>query len=129
MERFAGHPLESKLNSVIPNEDWKVTTLPQSLAANKINEKLWEELSTSEEYVVDMANDDDLVHGRGEDNEIRIVCISDTHGKCQDMDIPDGDILVHAGDFTYFGLVSEIILFNEWLGTLPHKVTIMNNLD
>ena len=33
-----------------------------------------------------------------------------------------GDILIHAGDFTKHGLVSEIVAFNEWLTALPHKV-------
>ena len=31
---------------------------------------------------------------------LRIVCISDTHGKTKDMVLPSGDVLVHAGDFT-----------------------------
>ena len=35
-----------------------------------------------------------------------------------------GDILIHAGDFTNYGLVSEIVAFNDWLATLPHKVNI-----
>ena len=110
---------------VIPNDDWKITTLPQSLEANKNNEKLWEDLKNQEAYLIEKANDDDLIHDGGEGKEIKIVCISDTHGKCQDMDVPEGDILVHAGDFTYFGMVSEILLFNEWLGSLPHKVMII----
>lgn len=31
---------------------------------------------------------------------MKIVCISDTHGRHWPLDIPDGDILIHAGDFT-----------------------------
>jgi 3',5'-cyclic AMP phosphodiesterase CpdA len=30
--------------------------------------------------------------------------------------IPDGDIFIHAGDFTKCGLPSEVDEFNEWLG-------------
>ena len=37
---------------------------------------------------------------------------------------PLGDILIHAGDFTNYGLVSEIVAFNDWLAKLPHKVNI-----
>ena len=37
--------------------------------------------------------------------------------------------MVHAGDFTKFGLVSEVIEFNDWLGTLPHphKIVVAGN--
>ena len=37
---------------------------------------------------------------------IKIVCISDTHGRTDDEnfpEIPDGDILLHAGDITQEG--------------------------
>ena len=39
--------------------------------------------------------------------------------------IPDGDILIHAGDFSITGLVYEVKEFNDWLGTLPHKHKIV----
>ena len=42
-----------------------------------------------------------------------------------DHAIPDGDILIHAGDFSISGLVSEVKEFNDWLGTLPHKHKIV----
>jgi Icc-related predicted phosphoesterase len=52
----------------------------------------------------------------------RIVAISDTHSRHQQFkDIPDGDILIHAGDATVRGDVQEVVEFNHWLGTLPHK--------
>ena len=31
---------------------------------------------------------------------MRIVAISDTHTKERELAIPDGDVLIHAGDFT-----------------------------
>ena len=65
-------------------------------------------------------------------NNIRIVCISDTHSTVMDpLSIPDGDILIHAGDFTNFGEVRYINLFNEFLGCLPHrnKIVIAGNHD
>lgn len=58
---------------------------------------------------------------------VRIVCISDTHNKHRDLQVPDGDILIHAGDFTLFGKVEHAHDFNEWLGTLPHKHKIVVN--
>jgi Icc-related predicted phosphoesterase len=61
----------------------------------------------------------------------RIVCISDTHTHHWNLNIPDGDILVHAGDSTRIGKPEEIQDFNRWLGTLPHphKVIISGNHD
>lgn len=56
---------------------------------------------------------------------MRIVCISDTHGKHRSMKIPDGDVLIHAGDLTPRGHEKDIKDVNEWLGTLPHKHKIM----
>ncbi|GAB5365330.1 hypothetical protein AAMO2058_001048500 [Amorphochlora amoebiformis] len=58
---------------------------------------------------------------------VRIVCISDTHGRHRDVKVPDGDILIHAGDFTHFGKKRDLDNFNDWLGTLPHKVRIVVN--
>lgn len=61
----------------------------------------------------------------------RIVCISDSHSSHKDVIVPDGDILLHAGDSTYVGDISEITKFNEWLGSLPHKnkIIIAGNHD
>ena len=39
---------------------------------------------------------------------IKFVCISDTHTKHYALKIPDGDVLIHAGDFTYGGQPKEI---------------------
>ena len=63
---------------------------------------------------------------------IRIVCISDTHGQHAKLGVPDGDVLIHAGDFMAFGdTPSEIVDFNQWLGKQPHryKVVIAGNHD
>ena len=35
--------------------------------------------------------------------------------------VPDGDILIHSGDFTNYGRKEEVVKFNNWLGTLPHR--------
>lgn len=62
---------------------------------------------------------------------MRIVAVSDTHNVASHLTIPDGDVLVHAGDSTYNGKVQEIVAFNAWLGTLPHrhKIIISGNHD
>lgn len=62
---------------------------------------------------------------------MRIVCISDTHEFHRVLGgfLPDGDVLVHAGDFTMQGEPAYVREFDRWLGTLPykHKVVIPGN--
>lgn len=62
---------------------------------------------------------------------MKIVCISDTHGKHQGLEVPEGDLLIHAGDVSRRGKAKEIHKFNDWLGTLshPYKVVIAGNHD
>uniref|UniRef100_A0A7R9ZRK8 Calcineurin-like phosphoesterase domain-containing protein n=1 Tax=Craspedostauros australis TaxID=1486917 RepID=A0A7R9ZRK8_9STRA len=44
----------------------------------------------------------------------RLVCISDTHGKHNDVILPPGDILLHAGDFTKSGEVGTMRDLNRY---------------
>ncbi len=62
---------------------------------------------------------------------IKFVCVSDTHGLCDRLVVPDGDVLLHAGDFSNVGEPEIVEEFNEWLGRLPHpiKVVIAGNHD
>jgi Icc-related predicted phosphoesterase len=62
---------------------------------------------------------------------LKIIAISDTHGKHWSLSIPSGDVLVHAGDITQRGSIDEVTNFNEFLGTLPHahKIIIAGNHD
>lgn len=55
---------------------------------------------------------------------MRIVCLSDTHGQHESISIPDGDIVVHAGDITRRGTLSEVKVFLDWYAHLPHKYKI-----
>ena len=61
----------------------------------------------------------------------RFVCISDTHNRTDRLEypIPDGDVLIHAGDFTSCGTRDQVIHFNKFLSTLshPYKVVIAGN--
>lgn len=54
-------------------------------------------------------------------NPVRVVCISDTHTKIPPSQIPRGDLLIHAGDLTDNGTVSEIQKQIDWLKTLLRK--------
>jgi Icc-related predicted phosphoesterase len=62
---------------------------------------------------------------------VRIVCISDTHEWHRELALPDGDLLIHAGDFTFWNHAAKIRDFDDWLGELPHpyKVVIPGNHD
>lgn len=53
---------------------------------------------------------------------VTIACVRDTHELHAELDVPDADILVHAGDYTMFSRSAAAILdFNDWLGDLPHR--------
>ncbi|OJJ50361.1 hypothetical protein ASPZODRAFT_128977 [Penicilliopsis zonata CBS 506.65] len=58
---------------------------------------------------------------------VRVVCISDTHNT--QPALPDGDILIHAGDLTQSGTRAELEAQIEWLHSQPHrfKVVIAGN--
>ena len=62
---------------------------------------------------------------------MRIVCLSDTHNRHRVIDVPPGDVLVHAGDATMQGTRGEIRAFDDWLAELPHahKLVIAGNHD
>eukprot|EP01032_Pedospumella_encystans_P037043 gene37043-41944_t len=46
---------------------------------------------------------------------VRIVCISDTHSlEAYMQPIPDGDVLIHAGDFSNVGTFPEVVRFVEF---------------
>lgn len=62
---------------------------------------------------------------------MRFVCISDTHQLHKELEMPAGDVLIHAGDFTNMGRSKEIKKFNGWLGKLDYqyKIIIAGNHD
>jgi len=61
----------------------------------------------------------------------RLVCVSDTHNRQGQFDVPDGDVLIHAGDLTGRGSPVEVAAANDWLGRLPHadRIVIAGNHD
>ena len=62
---------------------------------------------------------------------MKILHISDTHSKHQLLNLPEADILVHSGDFTFAGADDEASDFVNWLGNLPYKhiIFIAGNHD
>lgn len=62
---------------------------------------------------------------------MKIVAISDTHCRHKSIQLPKGDVLVHAGDISYKGTPSEVADFLHWFSSLPfqHKLFIAGNHD
>ncbi len=63
---------------------------------------------------------------------MKLVCISDTHSLHRHIpEVPDGDVLIHAGDGLGQGTLENIEDLNDWLGMLPHrhKIVIAGNHD
>ena len=62
---------------------------------------------------------------------MQIVCLSDTHGLHDRVEVPDGDLLIVAGDICAHGRLADVSRFNQWLKSLPHrhKVVIAGNHD
>jgi predicted phosphodiesterase len=62
---------------------------------------------------------------------MRLVIASDTHEQHGKVSLPDGDIFIHAGDFTYNGDLRAIKAFGDWVAALPHKhkIIIAGNHD
>jgi Icc-related predicted phosphoesterase len=53
---------------------------------------------------------------------MKIVCVSDTHLQVGNkFKIPDGDVLIHAGDATPNGRLEHTAQFADWLSRQPHK--------
>lgn len=56
---------------------------------------------------------------------MKIVAISDTHTKHRLIQIPECDVLVHAGDFSWRGRFPEVVDFASWLREQPAKRIIV----
>ncbi len=62
---------------------------------------------------------------------MKLICISDTHGDHIEVQLPDGDVLLHAGDITGHGTKADYSDFLDWFAAQPHehKVFIAGNHD
>jgi predicted phosphodiesterase len=56
---------------------------------------------------------------------MKLVVISDTHNKHKQIDLPEGDVLIHCGDFTGMGRTHEVLNFLKWWVSRPHKYKIL----
>src|SRR5687768_340964 len=60
-------------------------------------------------------------------NKISIVILGNTHGNHNCLQVPDGEMLIHTGNFTLNGSIDDAVEFNSWLGRLPHPIKIVVN--
>jgi len=62
---------------------------------------------------------------------MKLIALSDTHGFHRNLTIPDGDVLIHAGDFSMRAKTKHVIEFADWFKSLPHKhkIVIAGNHD
>jgi Icc-related predicted phosphoesterase len=59
-------------------------------------------------------------------SKVSLVLISDTHGFHEGVNLPEGDVLIHAGDFMNSGTrIKELTDFIKWWNTRPHQVKIL----
>jgi predicted phosphodiesterase len=62
---------------------------------------------------------------------MRVVAASDTHSRHDAIIVPDGDVLIHAGDLSLQGTIKEIEGAFSWLSEQSHKrvIAIPGNHD
>lgn len=62
---------------------------------------------------------------------MRIVAMADTHSSHKNLRVPEGDVLVHAGDLTDMGRIPQIREVLDWMRSQPHphKIVIAGNHD
>jgi len=80
------------------------------------------------------SNNSDESNSDGTKETVRLVVVSDTHGMEESLTpegtlLPDGDILLHLGDFAIDGNLKKknkaITRFDEWLARQPHRTKIV----
>jgi Icc-related predicted phosphoesterase len=62
---------------------------------------------------------------------MKFVAISDTHGQHQNLILPKGEVIIHAGDVSSMGRENEIAEFLKWFSNLDfeYKIFIAGNHD
>ncbi|MCA9711166.1 MAG: metallophosphatase domain-containing protein [Myxococcales bacterium] len=62
---------------------------------------------------------------------MRVVCISDTHGRHARVQLPSADVLVHAGDATQRGGFDELEATFDWMAAqaVSHRLFVAGNHD
>ena len=119
---------------------FQLDTIHHDIYSLIITNEVYSSMSNHSSEIIDLFKPNDYDQNNGKYKRIRIVVVSDTHEDHRMIKIPDGDILLHCGDFTnrhhWLNLSDEqipqsLIDFNQWLGQLPHryKIVIGGNHD
>lgn len=63
--------------------------------------------------------------------KLKIAAISDTHGRHEDIEMPDTDVVIHCGDSCTRGSKNEMYAFLDWYESLPipYKLLTFGNHD
>ena len=82
---------KAKLSYINARADWK-EDLEKHLATQMQLIKVWDVMKNEEQYsMTDLSPDDvEIDDTNNKNNDVQIVCISDTHGGHEYMDIPTG---------------------------------------
>lgn len=56
---------------------------------------------------------------------MKFVAISDTHGEHKGLNLPEGDVIIHAGDFCHYGNNSHMRNFLKWYAALEFETKIL----
>lgn len=118
-------------------EKAKIIEIGKSLNHDDETGKIWRSLRAEQQFLpqlrVFVADGREGTSPPRKPGNLRFVCISDTHGRHWELTpkLPEGDVLLHAGDFSMEGGLEEVQDFVRWFRTLPfqHKVLIAGNHD
>lgn len=60
---------------------------------------------------------------------LKIACISDVHGKWNKIEIPECDLLLSTGDYSFRGELDMVQDFHKWLNKQPakHVISVQGN--
>ncbi len=58
--------------------------------------------------------------------QLRLVLVSDTHELHESLDMPEADLMIFAGDLSFFSKSAAAILdFNNWVAELPYPTVLV----
>ena len=94
----------------------------QLILVHSIARKLWPWIRAHQKFSKTPTSDKSVT-------PMSVVCISDTHNSRPSL--PDGDVILHAGDLSQYGTFNEVQDQLDWLNTQPHqhKIVIAGNHD
>lgn len=56
---------------------------------------------------------------------MKVIALSDTHMQHEKLVVPEGDVIIHAGDMLNYGNVEELVWFSKWWNKLDFKYKLI----